>query len=109
MTEQQPCCTLVPELNDQEIGHIASIFHLLGDAGRLQLVLACIDTPKSVAQLSARCGMSQPLTSHHLRQLREARVLKSERQGKQIFYTLQDFHIRHVILDLASHVKEPIQ
>ena len=50
--------------------------------------------------------MSQPLTSHYLRALREARILKSFRKGKQVFYELDDHHIRHVVLDLASHVLE---
>ncbi len=89
------------------MGRLAKIFQLLGDSKRLQLVIACLEKPQSVCCLSELAGMSQPLTSHHLRSLREAKILKSSRQGKQVLYELDDHHIRHVILDLASHVQEP--
>lgn len=89
------------------MARLARIFQLLGDSKRLQLVIACLEAPQSVCCLSQLAGMSQPLTSHHLRSLREARILKSSRRGKQVLYELDDHHIRHVILDLASHVKEP--
>ncbi|MGI9275747.1 MAG: ArsR/SmtB family transcription factor [Endozoicomonas sp.] len=107
MTElQQPCCNHLPEMTGEHLGKLATIFRLLGDEGRLRLVMACIDEPQSVYSLSELSGMSQPLTSHHLRALREARILKSSRKGKQVFYELDDHHIRHVVLDLASHVLE---
>lgn len=106
MTNSQPtCCNKLPELDDKHMVRLAKIFQLLGDPKRLQLVLACLEEPQPVCCLSDISGMSQPLTSHHLRSLREAHILKSSRKGKQVFYELDDHHIRHVILDLASHVK----
>jgi ArsR family transcriptional regulator len=104
---RQPCCTELPDLSQEQLSRLASLFRLLGDEGRLKLVMACIDGPQTVCCLSEISGMSQPLTSHHLRGLREARILKSSRKGKQVFYELDDYHIRHVVLDLASHVLEP--
>ena len=68
--------------------------------------MACLDTAQPVCCLSEIVGMSQPLTSHHLRGLREARILKSTRHGKQVLYELDDHHIRHVVLDLCSHILE---
>ena len=102
---QQTCCNELPELEDEQMARLAKIFQLLGDPKRLQLVLACLEEPQPVCCLSEISGMSQPLTSHHLRSLREARILKSSRKGKQVLYELDDHHIRHVILDLASHVQ----
>lgn len=103
---QTPCCNHLPDLTEDQHTRLASIFRLLGDEGRLQLVLACLDTPQPVTRLAELTHMSQPLTSHHLRQLREARILKANRRGKQVLYELDDYHIRHVVLDLASHVLE---
>ena len=103
---QQTCCTEIPSLSDERLTRLASLFRLLGDEGRLQLVMACLDGPQPVCCLSEIAGMSQPLTSHHLRGLREARILKSSRKGKQMLYELDDHHIRHVVLDLANHVLE---
>ncbi|MGB0359913.1 MAG: ArsR/SmtB family transcription factor [Endozoicomonas sp.] len=102
----QVCCTLLPELSTDDMERLAKIFQLLGDTKRLQLVIACLEEPQPVCCLSEAAGMSQPLTSHHLRNLKEARILKSKRNGKQVLYELDDHHIRHVILDLANHVKE---
>ncbi|WP_299730573.1 metalloregulator ArsR/SmtB family transcription factor [uncultured Endozoicomonas sp.] len=102
----QTCCSLLPELSPEDMERLAKIFQLLGDTKRLQLVIACLEEPQPVCCLSEISGMSQPLTSHHLRNLREARILKSKRKGKQVLYELDDHHIRHVILDLANHVKE---
>lgn len=102
----QTCCSMLPDLSDGDRVRLAKIFQLLGDTKRLQLVIACLEEPQPVCCLSEISGMSQPLTSHHLRSLREARILKSTRKGKQVLYELDDHHIRHVILDLASHVQE---
>ncbi len=104
--KQQTCCAFLPEMSDDHLSRLARIFQLLGDTKRLQLVIACLEEPQSVCCLSDISGMSQPLTSHHLRSLREARILKSSRKGKQVLYELDDYHIRHVLLDLASHVQE---
>ena len=107
MTDKlQVCCNALPTLSQTHMNRLVEIFHLLGDSKRLQLVIACLEEPQSVCCLAEILGMSQPLTSHHLRSLREARVLKSNRKGKQVFYELDDHHIRHVVLDLASHVRE---
>lgn len=112
MTEKKPlectpaCASTLPNLDDGHIKALAHLFHLLGDEGRIRLVLACIDGPTPVSALSETSGMSQSLTSHHLRHLREARILRAERQGKQMLYQLDDHHIRHVIHDLAYHVTE---
>lgn len=100
------CATKLPVLDNDHISALSHLFHLLGDEGRIRLVLACFNGPVSVSDLAEASGMSQSLTSHHLRHLREARILRSERQGKQIFYQLDDHHIRHVISDLACHVAE---
>ncbi|MDP0563268.1 MAG: metalloregulator ArsR/SmtB family transcription factor [Candidatus Endonucleobacter sp. (ex Gigantidas childressi)] len=102
-----PCSEHLPELTDDHYRRLASIFQLLGDDGRLHLVMACIEGPQHVTKLSEIAAMSQPLTSHHLRQLREARILKATRHGKQMLYELDDYHIRHVLLDLAAHAIEP--
>ena len=101
---QTPCYSHLPELTEDQHNRLASMFRLLGDEGRLRMVVACIDEPKTVSQLAGIALMSQPLASHHLRQLREARLLKPTRAGKQVLYELNDYFIRHVILDLAKHV-----
>ena len=94
-------------LNDQAHTRLASIFRLLGEEGRLKMVLACLSGPKPVCCLASVAGLSQSLASHHLRHLREARILKATRKGKNVLYTLDDQHIECVLKDMVSHVLEP--
>ncbi len=88
------------------VRQLADLFHLLGDPTRLALVLACRDT-SPVSDLAQRLQVSTSLVSHHLRLLRAARIVKSQRVGKQVFYSLQDEHIRRVLGDMLDHVQEP--
>lgn len=86
---------------------LADLFRLLGDSSRLRIVIACIDVPVAVGELADRLDLSGSLVSHHLRLLKAARIVKSERRGKQVFYSAADDHIRCVIADMLEHISEP--
>ncbi|MFD2204839.1 ArsR/SmtB family transcription factor [Kiloniella antarctica] len=100
------CCFGLPNLGDTGLVNLSVIFRTLGDEGRLRLCLCCFERPCSVNELSETTGQSQSLTSHNLRQLRDARVLISRKDGRRVLYELADDHIRHVIADMAHHVLE---
>jgi len=93
--------------SDGAIAQLADLFHLLGDPTRLRIVLACVATPIAVSGIAAALQLSSSLVSHHLRLLRAARIVKSERQGKQVFYTAADSHISGVLADMLEHIAEP--
>lgn len=86
---------------------LAEMFRLMGDASRLKIIFACLEAPTCVSDIARRTKLSQSLVSHHLRLLRAARVLRAQRQGKQVFYVAADEHIRSVITDMVVHVGEP--
>lgn len=92
--------------NPEHLRQMATLFKLLGDEGRLKMVMACIHEPKPVCCLSAAANMSQSLTSHHLRSLRKARILKATRNGKQMLYQPDDQHIRDLLQRMVEHVEE---
>ncbi len=96
-------------LDEGQTAELAEVFHLLGDATRLRLVLACLAAPVSVSALAERVGASPSLVSHHLRLLRAARIVRAERRGKQVFYSAADAHIRAVLTDMVEHVSEPAE
>ncbi len=98
-----------PTLDEGQTAELAEMFHLLGDATRLGIVLACLAGPVSVSALAGRIGASPSLVSHHLRLLRAARILRAERRGKQVFYSAADDHIRTVLTDMIEHVAEAAQ
>lgn len=98
-----------PDLpTDDQTLEMAEMFRLMGDATRLRIILACLKGPVCVGEMAGRLGASQSLVSHHLRLLRAARILKSERQGKHVFYSAADEHISCVLTDMSHHVGEPV-
>ncbi|MBL8670765.1 MAG: winged helix-turn-helix transcriptional regulator [Alphaproteobacteria bacterium] len=92
---------------EERASELADLFRLLGDASRLRIVLACLDGPISVTEIAERLGLSASLVSHHLRLLRAARIVRSQRSGKSILYEGADDHVRCVIADMAEHMREP--
>ena len=93
--------------SENHIMLLADLFRLLGDATRLRIVLACLDAPIAVNDIATRLSLSSSLVSHHLRLLRAARILKADRQGKQVFYSAADQHISGVLADMLDHIAEP--
>lgn len=93
--------------SDSDVAELADMFRLLGDTTRLRIVLACLDEPISVGDIAGQLELSPSLVSHHLRLLRAARVVKAERQGKQVFYAAADQHVSGVLADMLAHLAEP--
>jgi DNA-binding transcriptional ArsR family regulator len=93
-------------LADDHAVALADLFRLLGDASRLRIVVACLRAPLSVTEIAERLGLSVSLVSHHLRLLKGARLVRAERQGKQVFYGADDEHVRRMVEDMITHVAE---
>jgi DNA-binding transcriptional ArsR family regulator len=91
---------------ESSIAELADLFRLLGDHTRLRIVLACVDEPIAVSDIATQLELSGSLVSHHLRLLRAARIVKAERQGKQVFYAAADQHISRVLADMLEHITE---
>ncbi|WP_254605113.1 metalloregulator ArsR/SmtB family transcription factor [Sphingomonas bacterium] len=86
---------------------MAELFRLLGEPNRLRLVVACLDRPRTVGELTEEIGVSQSLVSHHLRLLRAARLLRQQRRGKKMLYDLPDCHVATMLTNMIDHVLEP--
>lgn len=97
---------LLPSLSQNEVTILAETFRLLGDPSRLKILLTCVPAAISVGEIAERLDLSVTLVSHHLRLLRGARLVKGDRQGKQIFYEIADQHVSHVLQDMATHISE---
>lgn len=93
--------------SDGCVAQLADLFHLLGDPTRLRIVLACLEAPIAVSDMAGALHLSSSLVSHHLRLLRAARIVKSERHGKQVFYSAADAHISDMLTDMLEHIAEP--
>lgn len=93
--------------DENQITAVADIFHLLGDPTRLKIAYCCLEEMRSAGDIAAAVGASASLVSHHLRLLKAARVVRSERRGKRVFYVADDHHIRQILRDMADHLNEP--
>ncbi|WP_238551393.1 ArsR/SmtB family transcription factor [Legionella oakridgensis] len=91
------------------IATIADILRSMGEPNRLKLLLACLDKPKAVSDLAEQLQLSVPLVSHHLRLLRSARLLCAKREGKHIFYEVDDEHVRCILMDMINHFIEDLE
>ncbi len=108
MTDPAKPIGSAPALSTDQVVELAGMFHLMGDPTRLGIIMACLEDEISVGALARRLGLSASLTSHHLRLLRAARVLRGTRRGKQVFYGAADDHIRDMLRDMAEHVGEAV-
>ncbi|MFV0283411.1 MAG: ArsR/SmtB family transcription factor [Castellaniella sp.] len=93
-------------LSHNDVTILAETFRLLGDPSRLKIMLYCMQGASAVGEIAENLDLSQSLVSHHLRLLRGARLVKGERQAKQIFYEVADSHVSQVLLDMAHHIVE---
>lgn len=98
--------TKKPVLTDDQAVALADLFRLLGDPTRLKIVVSCLRTPLAVSDIADRLELSVSLVSHHLRLLKGARLVRAERQGKQVYYEADDAHVRRMVEDMVSHVAE---
>lgn len=85
---------------------LAEIFGLLGDRTRVRLLHALSSGELCVCDLSAVLGMSSSAVSHQLRLLRTAKLVRARKEGKNVFYTLDDGHVHSLLAQGLEHVLE---
>ena len=89
-------------LGDEEAIRLAAHFKLLGDPGRLQIVYTLLEAGEMcVGDIARIVESSESGTSHQLRQLRLAGLVRSRRDGREVHYRIADLHIR-LLLDVAA-------
>ena len=85
---------------------LADLFKLFGDSTRLRILWALSESEMCVCDLCALLGMKQPAVSHQLKNLKQSRIVKARRDGKVIYYALDDDHIRKLLNLGMEHVLE---
>jgi ArsR family transcriptional regulator, lead/cadmium/zinc/bismuth-responsive transcriptional repressor len=88
-------------LSPDDAERLAGRFRLLSDAGRLRMIHALLEAGEMcVCDLAAAVGSSESATSHQLRQLRLAGLVRSRKEGRTVYYRLDDAHVR-LLIDVA--------
>lgn len=97
--------TTIPRMPaDEQVADLADVFGLLGDPGRMRLLIALLQGPLRVTELAELSGLSQSATSHALRLLRAHRVVEVHRNGRSAVYDLADAHVRDFLELGLEHV-----
>lgn len=84
---------------------LANLFKVLADKTRVTIVYLLSKEELCVCDIAAILGTSVSNVSHHLRVLRASHLVKYHREGRQVFYTLDDEHVVHIIKEGFDHVK----
>lgn len=85
---------------------IAETFRALADSTRAKVIYSLLHQELCTCDLAAIIGSSESTVSQHLRVLRQLRLVKSRREGKMVYYSLDDTHIRILLLVCLSHVRD---
>lgn len=107
INETHPHSIAVAKANmpmDEEVQRLSSVFKVLSDPTRLKLLLAMKDQEMCVCDLAALLSMTKSAISHQLKTMKECHVVKSRRDGKNIFYSLDDQHVTDMISLARVHV-----
>jgi len=91
---------------DTSIDKLAETFKIFGDATRIKIICALLNKELCVCDISELVNMSQSAISHQLRLLRNSRLVKTRREGKSVFYSLDDEHISLIINAGIIHINE---
>lgn len=96
--DSMPDTTVLYDLSD--------FFKVLGDSTRLGILFAIDGAPMCVCDISAALGMTKSAVSHQLKVLRQNRLVKYKKVGKNVFYELSDDHVRDIIEKALDHIQE---
>jgi DNA-binding transcriptional ArsR family regulator len=89
-----------------DLYELADLFKLFGDSTRLGILWALSESEMCVCDLCALLKMKQPAVSHQLKNLKQSRIVKARRDGKIVYYSLEDEHIRKLLNLGMEHTQE---
>ena len=89
-----------------DLYELSDLFKLFGDSTRLGILWALSESEMCVCDLCAMLKMKQPAVSHQLKNLKRSRIVKARRDGKIVYYSLEDEHIRKLLNLGMEHTQE---
>ena len=92
--------------NDETLYQLADLFKVFGDPTRIRILAILSKQELCVQDIADSLSMTQSAISHQLRILKQNKLVKSRREGKSIFYSLADDHVRTIINQGREHIEE---
>ena len=92
--------------DEEELYDLAELFKIFGDSTRIKILYLLFESEMCVCDIAQLLNMTQSAISHQLRALKQSKLVKYRREGKTVFYSLADGHVRTIIDQGMEHVKE---
>lgn len=92
--------------DETELYDLAELFKVFGDSTRIRILFVLFEAEVCVCDLAEALGMTQSAISHQLRILKQNKLVKNRREGKSVFYSLADDHVRTIIAQGRDHLEE---
>lgn len=92
-------------LKEEYIYDVADFFKVFGDSTRIKLLHILIDRELNVGEIAELLDMNQSAVSHQLRVLRQNDLVKYRKEGKTVYYSLDDSHVENVLIQGIDHIK----
>ena len=118
MTEKENLCCESTEVHEEllkiinetmpeetELYDLAELFKIFGDSTRIRILFVLFEAEVCVCDLASALNMTQSAISHQLKILKQNKLVKSRRDGKSVFYSLADDHVRAIIAQGQEHIE----
>ena len=92
-------------LKEQTSSHLADLFSALSDPTRLRIISVLLDSELNVGDIATQLTMTESAVSHQLRGLRQLRLVRSRKNGRQVYYALDDEHVAKLYRLGLDHVE----
>lgn len=92
--------------DEERLYDLAELFKVFGDTTRIRILYALFESQMCVCDIAQVLNMTQSAISHQLRVLKQARLVRNRREGKQIYYFLADDHVRTILGQGMDHIDE---
>ena len=92
--------------DETELYDLADFFKVIGDSTRLRILYVLFEAEVCVCDLAETLNMTQSAISHQLRILKQSKLVKCRREGKSMFYSLADDHVKTIIAQGLEHIEE---
>ena len=92
--------------DEDELYDLAELFKVFGDSTRIRILFALYEADICVCDLAETLNMTQSAVSHQLKILKQSKLVKARRDGRQVFYYLADDHVRTIINMGREHIEE---
>ena len=91
---------------ETELYDLAELFKVFGESTRIRILFELFEKEESVGDIAEALNMTQSAISHQLKILKQSKLIKARREGKSMFYSLADDHVKSIIYQGLEHVEE---